>query len=209
MNMEHSWILLLAMIGHVLCVYADRLLLCTPGGQFGFSDMKDNARMARLFVTKPESDPLRSIVLGTLAMFLQFFGYLALGIWMRPYSALWANLMIVGAAMIYTFGLAHHILGCAAEWIYIKSDHTEKGLKLTNDFFSKTSATMIGCSAGILLFSVAHFIPVAAGMTPLPAWACVFNLLPLFLVQAPFNIPGAGNTAGAAMYLGLFILFLK
>ena len=200
--MEHSWIMLLAMIGHVLCVYADRLLLCTPGGQFGFSDMKDNARMARLFVTKPESDPLRSIVLGTLAMFLQFFGYLA-------YSALWANMMIVGAAMIYTFGLAHHILGCAAEWIYIKSDHTEKGLKLTNDFFSKTSATMIGCYAGILLFSVAHFIPVAAGMTPLPAWACVFNLLPLFLVQAPFSIPGAGNIAGAAMYLGLFILFLK
>lgn len=34
--MKHSWILLLAMIGHVLCVYADRLLLCTPGGQFGF-----------------------------------------------------------------------------------------------------------------------------------------------------------------------------
>ena len=54
---------------------------------------------------------------------MQFFGYLALGIWMRPYSALWTNIMIVGAAMIYTFGLAHHILGCAAEWIYIKSDH--------------------------------------------------------------------------------------
>ena len=30
MNMEHSWILLIAMIGHILCVYADRLLLCTP-----------------------------------------------------------------------------------------------------------------------------------------------------------------------------------
>ena len=49
MNMEHSWILILAMIGHVLCVYADRLLLCTPGGHFSFSDMKDNARMAKLF----------------------------------------------------------------------------------------------------------------------------------------------------------------
>ena len=206
--MEHSWILLAAMLGHVLCVFADRLLLCTPGGTFGFSDMKDSKRMAKLFTAKPESDPLRSIVLGALAMFLQFFGYLALGIWMRPYSALWANLMIVGAAMIYTFGLAHHILGCAAEWIYIKSDHTEAGLKRTNDFFGKTSATMIGCYGGILLFSVAHLIPVAAGMTPLPAWACVFNLLPLFLVQAPFHIPGAGNIAGAAMYLGLFILFL-
>ena len=139
------------MIGHVLCVYADRLLLCTPGGQFGFSDMKDNARMAKIFEAKPESETLQSIVLGSLAMFLQFFGYLALGIWMRQYSAFWANLMIVGAAMIYTFGLAHHILGCSAEWIYIKSGHTEEGWKLTNDFFGKTSATMIGCYAGILL----------------------------------------------------------
>ena len=206
--MEHSWILLIAMIGHILCVYADRLLLCTPGGSFSFADMKDNERMVKLFGAKPEGEPLRSIVLGTLAMFLQFFGYLALGIWMRPYSALWANIMIVGAAMIYTFGLAHHILGCAAEWIYIKSDYTEEGRKLTNDFFGKTSATMIGCYAGIVLFSVAHFIPVVAGMTSLPAWACVFNLLPLFLVQAPFNISGAGNIAGAAMYLGLFILYL-
>ena len=67
---------------------------------------------------------------------------------------------------------------------------------------------MVGCYAGILLFSVAHLMPVVAGVTPLPAWACVFNLLPLFLVQAPFNIPGAGNIAGAVMYLGLFILFL-
>ena len=164
--------------------------------------------MAELFGAKPESDPLRSIVLGTLAMFLQFFGYLALGIWMHQYTALWANLMIVGAAMIYTFGLAHHILGCAAEWIYIKSDHSEEWCRLTNYFFGKTSATMIGCYVGILLFSVAHFVSVVMGMTPLPAWACVFNLLPLFLVQAPFNIPGAGNIAGAVMYLGLFIMFL-
>ena len=206
--MAHSWILLIAMIGHILCVYADRLLLCTPGGSFSFADMKDNERMVKLFGAKPEGEPLRSIVLGTFAMFMQFFGYLALGLWMRPYSAPWANLMIVGAAMIYTFGLAHHILGCAAEWVYIRSDHTEAGRKLTADFFGKTSAVMIGCYAGILLFSVAHFIPVVAGMTPLPAWACVFNLLPLFLVQAPFNIPGAGNIAGAVMYLGLFILFL-
>ena len=206
--MEHSWILLVAMIGHILCVYCDRLLLCTPSGQFGFADMKDNKKMAERFAAKPESDSLRSIVLGTLAMFLQFFGYLALGIWMRPYSALWANCMIVGAAMLCTFGLAHHILGCAAEWIYIKSDHSEAGRRRTNDFFGKTSATMIGCYGGIVIFSVAQFIAVVAGLTPLPAWACVFNLLPLFLVQAPFNIPGAGNIAGAAMYLGLFILFL-
>ena len=59
--MEHSWILMIAMLGHVLCVYADRLLLCTPGGQFSFPDMKDNRRMAKHFAAKPESEPLRSM----------------------------------------------------------------------------------------------------------------------------------------------------
>jgi len=206
--MEHSWILIVAMIGHVLNVYCDRLILCTPGGNFSNSDIKDNERMAKLFTKMPESSPLRSIVLGTLAMFMEFFGYLALGIWMCQYSALWANIMIVGAAMIYTFGLAYHVVGSAAEWIYIKSDHTEESRKLTADFFGKTSAVMIGCFAGIFIFSLAHFIPVVAGMTALPAWACVFNLMPLFLVQAPFNIPGAGNIAGAVMYLSLYIMFL-
>ena len=206
--MEHSWILIVAMVGHILCVYCDRLILCTPGGLFHYSDIKDNKKMASLFAAMPESSPLRSIVLGTLAMFLQFFGYLALGNRVRGYSALWGNLMIVGATMIYTFGLVHHVLGCTAEWIYIKSDHSEEGRKLTSDFFGKTSAVMIGCYGGIILFSVSHFIPVVAGMTPLPARACALNLLPLFLVQAPFHVPGAGNVAGAVMYLGLFLLFL-
>ena len=64
--------------------------------------------------------------------------------------------MIVGASMIYTFGLAHHIQGCAAEWSYIKSNHSEERRKLTADFWDKTSAVMIGCYAGILLFSVAQ-----------------------------------------------------
>ena len=206
--MEHIWIMIVAMAGHILNWYCDRLLFCTPSGKFDFSDLKDNDKMAAVFKTMSESAPIRSLVLGTLAMCLQFFGYLALGIWMSHYSSLWANLMIVGAAILYTFGLAYHIMGCAAEWIYVKNGYTEEGRKLTSEFFGKSTATMIGCFAGIIIFSVAQFVPVIAGMTPLPRWTCVFNLLPLYLVQAPFKIPGAGNIAGAVMYLGLFVLFL-
>ena len=98
--------------------------------------------------------------------------------------------------------------GVLNSYIYIKNGCTEEGRKLTEEFFGKSTPTMIGCFAGIIIVSIALFVPVAAGMTPLPAWACVINLLPLYLVQAPFNIPGAGNIAGAVMYLGLFILFL-
>ncbi|MBQ9032606.1 MAG: hypothetical protein IJ106_14320 [Parasporobacterium sp.] len=32
---------------------------------------------------------------------------------------------------------------------HVLCGHTEEGLKLTNDFFGKTSATMIGCYAGM------------------------------------------------------------
>ena len=206
--MEHLWILIVAMLGHALNVYCDRLLFCTPSGKFNTSDLKDNEKMAAIFKTMPESAPIRSLILGTLSMCMQFFGYLALGMWMRQYSSLWANLMIAGTAILYTFGLAYHIVGCAAEWIYIESGYTEEGRKLTAEFFGKSTPTMVGCFVGILIISVALFVPIVMGMTSLPAWACVINLFLLYLVQVPFNIPGAGNIACAVMYLGLFILFL-
>ena len=206
--MNHIWILILAMLGHILNWYCDRLLFCTPSGKFKVFDLKDNEKMAAVFKTMNEKSPIRSLVFGTLSMCMQLFGYLLLGFWMKQYSSLLANLMITGTAILYTFGIAYPVVGCAAEWIYIKSTYTEEGRKLTEEFFKKSSATMIGCFVGIFMFSVAFFVPVVAGITSLPRWACVFNLLPLYLVLAPFNIPGAGNLAGAAMYLGLFILFL-
>ena len=206
--MKHSWILIVAMIGHILNWYCDRLLFCTPSGNFTISDLKDNKKMSAVFKTMPENAPIRSLVLGTLAMCMKFLGFLALGIWMQQYSSLWANLIIIGAAILYTFGLAYHIMGCAAEWIYIKNGCSEEERKLTSEFFDKSMPTMISCFAGIIIISVSLFVPVVMGMTSLPAWACVINLLLLYLVQAPFNIPGAGNLAGAAMYLGLFIIFL-
>ena len=116
--------------------------------------------------------------------------------------------MVSGAAVLYTFGTAYHVVGCASEWIYIKNGCSEEGRKLTVAFFEKNRVPMIGCFLGIALFSVSFFVPVAAGLTALPAWACVFNLLPIYLILAPFRIPGAGNLAGALMYLALFILFL-
>ena len=49
--MDHIWILIVAMVGHILNVYADRLLFCTPSGKFNTSDLKDNEKMAVVFKT--------------------------------------------------------------------------------------------------------------------------------------------------------------
>ena len=50
------------------------------------------------------------------------------------------------------------------------------------------------------------FVPVVSGWTPLPRWACVFNILPLMLVLMPTRAGGSGNWAGAIMFLGLIFL---
>jgi hypothetical protein len=92
------------------------------------------------------------------------------------------------------------------EWLYIKLGRTDDARKAVLDFFKKTSATMIVCYTGLLIFSVALFIAVFTGTTTLPKWACIFNTLPLFLIISPFKVAGSGNIVNAAMFLALAVL---
>ena len=55
-------------------------------------------------------------------------------------------------------------------------------------------------------FNVTFFIAVVTGATSLPAWACVFNTIPPFLVLTPFRIGGSGNWGGVFMFAGLMFL---
>ena len=65
---------------------------------------------------------------------------------------------------------------------------------------------MFACYLGMILFSVTLFVMVVSGATALPVWACVFNILLAASVLFPLRIGGAGNWAGAVMFLGLFFL---
>lgn len=204
--MELKLMLAIALVGHALCWYCDRLLMCTSAGKFTFSIMKDNARMQRVFRAMNPKAPTRSIVLGVPAIAMEGLGCLALSRWMEACAPLAAKVMLVGGVLTCAAGGAHHVLCGAAEWLYIRGGCTEEAQRMTTDFFARTAATMILCYVGIMAFSVALLVPVVAGATPLPAWACAFNLLPLFLALAPFHVAGAGNIAGVIMYAGLLIL---
>ena len=65
---------------------------------------------------------------------------------------------------------------------------------------------MVVCYLGFLIFGTALFVAVVSGQTPLPRWACLFNILPLMLALLPLRVGGSGNWAGAIMFLGLFFL---
>ena len=77
---------LIAIAGHLLCGVCDCLLTYLPHGRFRFEDMKDNKKLSAAFRDMPLRNPLLSMLLGCLAMFLFAFGYLALAGWMRAFS---------------------------------------------------------------------------------------------------------------------------
>ena len=197
---------LIAAAGHLLCGACDCLLTYMPGGRFRIEDMKDNDRLSAAFRNMPLRNPLLSMLLGCLAMFLFAFGYLALADWMRACSETCATLMLISTVMVLTFGMAHHVFCGVPEWLYVKMGRTEEARQLITEFFKKTSVTMIVCYLGFLIFGVSLFVPVVGGWTPLPRWACVINILPIMLVLFPTRIGGAGNWAGAIMFISLLFL---
>ena len=199
-------LMLIAIFEHLLCGVCDCLLIYTPSGKFGFQLMKDGGKMREAFRTMPPANPMLSMLLGVLALLMNCGGYFALCLWMREFSATAAVIMLIAAAVFFIPGTAHHVFCGVAEWFYIRMGMTEDARQAITDFFKKTSVTMIACYLGLIVFSITLFVMVVTGATALPSWACVFNILLIASVLFPLHIGGAGNWAGAAMFLGLLFL---
>lgn len=105
-----KWLFLVALTGHLLCGVCDCWLTYLPNGRFKLDYMKDNQKLSDVFKEMPLRNTILSMLLGCLAMCMMFFGYLALALWIRPISAILGNLMLLAVGLIFTFGIAHHIL---------------------------------------------------------------------------------------------------
>ena len=205
MNM-YKILFLTAVAGHLLCGYCDMLITYVEGGQFRFSELSDNIKMQNVFSKMPEGNPVRSMVLGTLALTLCFFGYYGLVHWTAQYAEGYSRIMFAGMSFFFLFGVAHHILCGAAEWIYIRFGLTDHAREAVIDFFKKTSVTMIVCYTGLLVFNAAYINAVLSRAVPLPLWAAAVNVIPLALIMVPLHIGGSMNWAGAAMFAALFLM---
>lgn len=200
-------LLLIAAAGHILCGFCDLLLTYVPGGKkFDVKAMSDNGKMAEVFGSMPLKNPLMSMLLGCLALFMCSAGYYGLYLWMKEYSEVTAVVMLVSVALFLIFGVAHHVLCGVSEWMYIRMGMTEEARSAVVKLFKDTSITMIACYLGWAVFGIALLVAVVTGRTDLPAWACVFNIVPLFIVTIPLRVGGMGNWCGAAMFLGLMIM---
>ena len=198
---------LIAIAGHLLCGYCDCLLTYVPGGKkFGAKQLKDKTLMAETFEKMPLKNPLLSMLLGCLALFMCSAGYYGIYLWMKDFSESYAVIILISSAIFIVAGTAHHILCGVAEWMYVRMGRTEEAFYAVIKLFKDTSATMIACYLGWGVFGIIMLIAVITGITDIPRWACIFNIVPLFLVTFPFHIGGMGNWCGATMFIGLFVL---
>ncbi|MCM1569192.1 MAG: hypothetical protein NC081_07070 [Roseburia sp.] len=199
-------LLLTAFVGHIICWVSDLLLIYAPGGRFRFDCMDNNEKMSKVFEGMPLKRPLASMLLGLLALMMSFGGYLGLYEWIKQFSVPCAAVIIVSAVLFFIPVAAHHVFCGTVEWFYIRLGRTEEAREAVLDFFKKTSVTMYVCYLGLLVSAIALFIAIVTGNTSLPQWSCLFNVIPLYIAFALFKAPGAGNLAGGAMFLGLFLL---
>ena len=198
--------IILAIIGHILCGVCDVLLTYTPNGKLGVKDAKDPARMAELFKGTPLRNSLLSMVLGTLAITFFGFGYLALSFWMKEYSILASNIMLIAAVTFLVFIVVHHVICGIVEWLFIRMDLKRESLEAVLDLQKKTIVTMFVGYAALVVFVVTLFVMIVSGKTSMPAWGCVFNTAVFMLPLAATKLPAKGNIAGALMFIGVLIL---
>ena len=200
-------VLLIAFIGHVLCVICDCLLSYSPNGRLDLKGaLKSPEKMREVFKDYPVRWSLLSIMLGVYAITAFGFGYLALSRWMEQYSDTASAVMYISAVVFLISIVVHHIICGLVEWLYVRLGRTDEARDAALEFQKKTIATMVVGYLGLATFVFTLFIMVITGKTSLPQWACVLNTLPLMIILLPTKLPAKGNIAGALMFLGLFII---
>ena len=202
-----KYLFLTAALGHLLCFWCDRLLAYTPGNRkVQLKHLHDHTKLSIEFEDMPTAYPMRSMLFGLLALAMMACGYFGLSEWMRLYSIIYSIILMASAAAFFIFGTAHHVFCGVVEWFYIRLGRTPEAHHAIVDFFHKTSITMYLCYLSLAVYMVALFVAIVTGQTSLPAWTCVLNTLPIFLLLSPFKLTGAGNIAGLMMFLALSIV---
>lgn len=198
--------LLLACAGHILCGVSDCFLSHTPKGRLNLKEISDPQKMNRMFADMPLNYPMLSMLLGVLALCVAVFGYLGLSNWISQYSNVYAAIMYISSLLYFIPIVTHHVFFGTVEWFYIRLGRSDEARDAVLEFQKKTIITMYAGYAALLVFALTLFIAVITGNTALPRWACVFNVLPLFLAILPTKLPAKGNIASAIMFLGLLFL---
>ena len=199
--------LALGVIGHLLCAVTDVLIIFAKDGKrFNFKLMSDNEKMSDVMANMPLGNPMRSMLLGVLAIFIMIWGYFGVCLYVYPFSKTYAVILFISTMLCMIPITAFHVFCGTAEWYYIRMGKTEESRLAAVDFFKGILPAGIVSYIGLLAFSVTLFIVVVSSVTDFPVWALLFNHMVFFIILQILKVPGAGNIAGALTFAGLLFV---
>ncbi len=199
--------LVFGVVGHVICAMTDMLIIFSKDGKrFSFKLMSDNGKMSDAMANMPLKNPMMSMLVGVLAIFIMIWGYFGICLYVYPFSKLYAAILFVSTMLCMIPITAFHVFCGTAEWYYIRMRRTEESRAAAVDFFKSILPTGIVSYIGLLAFCITLLIVVISGITGLPIWAVLFNHMIFFIILQLLKVPGAGNIAGALTFVGLLFV---
>ena len=198
----------LGVVGHAVNMYCDRILSIFPNGTIKLDNIKEIEKegvLAKMMEGVSADVPMRSAILGVLAMILEFFSYIALAFYTYGHSHAMGIIMFVTAACFCIIGAAYHVKYALAEYVFIKlgRDNEAKDLMLE----VKDSAPILKlCMVGMVIYIVTLIVGIVTGIIGFPIWAVVFTTLPIVVLLFPFKIIGTLHIAAMVSMLAWMFL---
>lgn len=105
------------------------------------------------------------------------------------------------------FGSVYHTIYVLAVWVYINTGMTTDLFLLLQSIFDSNALLMRLCGIGFTLLGGVLFFAVIKGKTSLPKYACVFNMMIVYMIISIIDFPGHLSTGCIVMFSA--ILFFE
>lgn len=200
--------LVLGIIGHALNMYCDRILSIFPNGKLTIEDLKTfgkDDKLAKIMEGVSEKVPMRSAILGSFSLVLQFLGYFAITAYVYERSAVYGSILFVSITLFIVVGTAHHVKYGLTEYVFIRLGRTSQAKSLMLDLFNSAPITRI-CYVGYFVFIFTLIAAIVTGTAGFPIWAAIFTVLPVFIILFPFRIIGTLHISAMASMLVWILL---
>ena len=128
--------LVLGIVGHLICTVTDILIIFAKDKKrFNLKLMGDNEKMSDVMANMPLKNPMLSMLLGVLAIFIMIWGYFGVCLYVYPFSKTYAVILFIATLLCMIPITAFHVFCGTAEWYYIRMGRTEEARAATVDFF--------------------------------------------------------------------------
>lgn len=203
-----SILLIIGIIGHAINRWCDYVLSVYPNGRITLDTMKDvndESKMAHLMKGIDPDILFKSAMYGVIAIFMELMGYISIAYYIFQYNKVFGIILFISASFFAVLGTGHHVKYALGVWMFVKDGCSNNSYQLFHELYNRFPFTKV-CYVGYVLYIVILIIAIVTGITPLPLWALIFTVLPIFIAMAPLRIIGTLHISAIITFIGWIFL---